>query len=107
MVAECASEQGQFWAMHDVLFSGRIPASDPQTVRVESVAVAKELGMDIARFDACLDDEKVKQRIIADASEAQQVGVRGTPTFLINGKALVGAQPYRELCRRDRAGATS
>lgn len=97
MVAECASEQGQFWAMHDVLFSGRIPASDPQTVRVESVAVAKELGMDIARFDACLDDEKVKQRIIADASEAQQVGVRGTPTFLINGKALVGAQPIENF----------
>jgi protein-disulfide isomerase len=93
MVSECASEQGKFWQMHDALFSGRIPAGDPQSIRNAAALAAKELGLDVVKFDACLDDENIKQRIIADATEAQQVGVRGTPTFLINGKVLVGAQP--------------
>jgi protein-disulfide isomerase len=93
-VAECAAEQGKFWDMHDALFSGSVPRADDATIRAEATKVATQMGMDSERFGGCLNDDAVRQRIIADASEGQRVGVRGTPTFLINGRAFVGAQPF-------------
>jgi protein-disulfide isomerase len=97
VVAECAAEQGKFWQMHDALFSGRVPAADEATIRAAGADLAKQFGMDGDAFAKCLDSEAVKQRIGIDAQEAQQVGVRGTPSFLINGRLLVGAQPFEQF----------
>lgn len=93
-VAECAAEQGKFWDMHNALFGGAVPRADDATIRAEAIKIATQMGMDGEKFGGCLTDDAVRQRIVADASEGQRVGVRGTPTFLINGKAFVGAQPY-------------
>jgi protein-disulfide isomerase len=97
VIAECAAAQGKFWQMHDAMFGGRIPSADESTMRAAGADVAKQLGMDVEAFSKCLDDDAVKLRINTDAQEAQQAGVRGTPSFLINGKLLVGAQPFEQF----------
>jgi protein-disulfide isomerase len=86
--AEAASAQGKFWQMHDRLFA------DPRNVGETTLrGYAKELGLDVAAFETAMASEKVEHRIQADLSEGNRVGVRGTPTFFVNGVLLSGAQP--------------
>ena len=55
---------------------------------------AQELGLDMGKFKSDLDSGKYKARIDSDMADAGKVGIGGTPSFLINGKKLIGAQPY-------------
>jgi protein-disulfide isomerase len=86
--ARCAGDQGRYWAYHDVLF-----ARQPHFERDQLVAYAIDLGLDRERFERCVDDHRFRAAVEADVAEGRELGVRGTPTFLINGKPLVGAQP--------------
>lgn len=52
------------------------------------------MGLNADTFNACVDSGKYNQRVRDEMTEAQQNGVSGTPTFFINDKAVVGAQPY-------------
>lgn len=93
--SECAAEQGRFWEYHEMLFKGAIPRDGEEAaVRQQLVDAASAMQLDTATFKTCLDGDDVAQRVNADANEGQQLGVTGTPSFLINGKPLVGAQPY-------------
>jgi protein-disulfide isomerase len=105
--AMAANEQGKFWPMHDKLFSNQ-QALD----RASLERYAQELGLDMGKFNSALDTGKFKARVQQDASAAAAVGVSGTPTFFVNGKMLVGAQPTdafgipSELTRADHLLAT-
>jgi protein-disulfide isomerase len=91
--ARCAGEQGKFWEYRDALFKA-------DTVSVDMhKAVAESLGLDGAPFLDCLKSEKYRDAVQADSKEAQQLGIGGTPTFVINGIVLAGAQPYEEFTR--------
>ena len=50
--------------------------------------------MDTARFNACVDTHKYKDRVETDIKEGNDAGVYGTPAFFINGRMLTGAQPF-------------
>jgi protein-disulfide isomerase len=90
VAARAAAAQGKFWAMHDRLY-----AADRGTLGRELyVKNAAELGLDAAKFKAALDADAGKAGIDADALAAAKVGATGTPTFFVNGKRVVGAQPY-------------
>ena len=93
VAAECAAEQGKFWAYHDVLFQ-RFGARTIDYTPAGLGGYAAGLQLDREKFDACLRDEKITARINADRQEGSRLGVRGTPTFFVNGQQLVGAQPY-------------
>ena len=93
-LAECAAEQGKFWEMHDALFSDKLPRADEPSMMAQGITLAATMGIDASKFKDCVNDDSVRQRVITDSKEAQRVGVTGTPTFLINGKPLVGAQPF-------------
>jgi protein-disulfide isomerase len=86
--ARCAGEQGRYWAYHDVLFDRQ-----PRFQRDDLVAYAMNLKLDRDRFERCLDRRTFRAAVEADFAEGRELGVRSTPTFLINGKPLVGAQP--------------
>ncbi len=87
--AQCANEQGKFWEMHDILFDNQ------QALDVASLkGYARNLGLDTAKFNDCLDSGKTASIVQNDLAAGRVYGVSGTPTFFINGKALVGAQPY-------------
>jgi protein-disulfide isomerase len=83
-----ANEQGRFWEMHDRLF-----ANQRALQRDDLLAHAKALGLDMARFTADLESPRLKAILDRDLAEGAKLGVEGTPTFFINGTALVGAQP--------------
>ena len=86
---ECALVQGKSWEYHDVLFANQ-NALDVQSLKKH----ASDLKLDSAKFDSCLDGGSKKAVVDADTQKGSSLGVSGTPTFFINGKMLVGAQPY-------------
>jgi len=92
--AQCANEQGQFWAYHDRLFADQTKLAD-----ADLKASAAALGLDAAKFNACVDSHKYKDRVEADIKAGNEAGVNGTPAFFINGRMLSGAQPYDEFKR--------
>ena len=60
----------------------------------EFLKIAKNIGLDSAKFDECLDSGKYAEQVKSQINEGQQAGVRGTPAFLINGELISGAQPF-------------
>ena len=86
--AHCAGDQGKYWEYHDVLFKNT-GALDDQSLK----RFAKDLGLDTAGFDACLDGGKHAERVRRDVRQGQELGVSGTPAFFINGRFLSGARP--------------
>jgi protein-disulfide isomerase len=89
--AECAREQGKFWEYHDRLFASQGPFAFTMG---NLKHYAKELGLDIAAFNQCLASGKYAQKVDAETGVGKMLGLRGTPSFFINGRPLVGAQPY-------------
>ncbi|MFQ3632412.1 thioredoxin domain-containing protein [Roseiflexus sp.] len=96
-VANCAGEQGAFWQMHNRIFAGMERrewgsgnADDFRTF----LRYADELNIDAAQVQQCVESNRYSARIQSDILEGQQAGVRSTPSFLINGQLLVGAQPF-------------
>lgn len=89
LAAQCANEQDAFWPYHDMLFVGELDLS-----RSSYEDYAEQLGLDLEQFTACLDEERYLEGIGADVAEATSIGLSSTPTFFINGLALVGAQPF-------------
>jgi protein-disulfide isomerase len=81
--AEAASGQGQFWQMHDLLFENQ---THLKAQHLHSYA--ERLGMDMARYTAEMDDEIYLQRVREHMDSARHSGVRGTPTFFVNGRVL-------------------
>ncbi len=86
--ANCAAEQGAFWEYHEALYSG---AYSLNTTGFEQYA--SDLGLDVATFTACQESGRYNEEIVGDYSAARMAGVTGTPTFFINGRKLIGAQP--------------
>ena len=79
--AEAAAGQKKFWQMHDVLFENQ---THLKAQHLHSYA--ERLGLDIARYTAEMDDEIYLQRIREHMESGRQSGVRGTPTFFVNGR---------------------
>lgn len=89
IAAECANDQGAFWDFHDLLFENQDSFNQEMFV-----GFAEELELDVDQFTTCQNDSAVRGEVIADYAEAQRLGANGTPTFFINGRRVVGAQPY-------------
>jgi protein-disulfide isomerase len=87
-----AGEQGKFWEMHDLVMANQ------QAIKTDDLlAKARSLNLDMARFTADLESDKVKQRLEADKREGEQANVTGTPTFFINGREYSGALPLSQF----------
>ena len=95
--ARCASEQGgdeSYWQMHDLLFANQERwANNSNHVDIFK-SFAAELALAQAEFDECLDSGRYAEAVNVEVDEGVQLGVRGTPSFFINGQPLVGAQPF-------------
>ena len=86
--ARCATDQGKFWEFHDAMFAIGADATPATLDRL-----ARNAGLDLAAFTACRTSGKYKAAVQASNDEGAALGVSGTPTFFINGRILVGAQP--------------
>jgi protein-disulfide isomerase len=87
-----AHEQGKFWEYHDILFQNQKALK-----REDLEKYAQQLGLNMDKFKSALDSGKFKDHVAKDQAEGNKVGARGTPTFFINGKKLVGAQPQENF----------
>jgi protein-disulfide isomerase len=76
------------WQFHDVLFKNQDKLG---TEFYE--AVAKDMGLDMARLAADLKSDRVRGAVVTDANEARRLGITGTPAFVLNGVLIVGARP--------------
>lgn len=89
--SECAGVQGKFWEMHEKIFA----ANNTGTFNVQEwKKAAKDLGLDSAKFDKCLDGGEMAARVAQDQSEGTDAGVGGTPATFVNGKMVEGAVPF-------------
>lgn len=86
--ARCAGAAGHYWAYHDRLFEAQ-PQFEPDAL----VRYAVELGIDREWFAQCLHDRRFAQAVDEDLAQARALGITRTPTFLINGRILVGNHP--------------
>ena len=98
--ANCAGEQGKYWEMHDRLFSNQ------NTLGAQELPNhAQAIGLDAAKFSACLESGKYTAKVRKDLNDAQKYGATGTPTFFVGltdpkssdvkaVRKIVGAQTY-------------
>jgi protein-disulfide isomerase len=99
--AQCANEQSAFWPYHDKLFSSENLGDDVYK------QYAQDLGLDMTKFDDCLSNHTYQQYVQSNSDFAQNLGVNSTPTFFINGLAVVGAQPlnvFQQVIDKELAG---
>lgn len=88
--AEAAGLQGKFFEMHDLLYENQQQWSSRVTTNPQSIFenYAKELGLDIAKYNADYAAETTNSTINADKQSGSQTGVTGTPTYFINGQKM-------------------
>ena len=99
--AMCAGEQDAYWPYHERLFGSESLGNSTY------LQYAQELGLNMTTFEACLTEHKYQQAIQTDSDFALNLGIRSTPTFFINGLAVVGAQPldvFKQVIDKELAG---
>jgi protein-disulfide isomerase len=90
-----AHKQGKFWKLYDLMYANRNKLEDDHLREY-----AQSAGLDLARFDADLEDKALMKVIEKDKLEGMRFGVEGTPTFFVNGKLYQGASDYPEIVDR-------
>jgi protein-disulfide isomerase len=90
--AEAAARQDRFWQMHDLLFANR-----RQLEAADLRRYAKEIGLDLERFESDLADPAIKARIKRDLRSGLQSGVDGTPSLFIEGRRYGGDRDLASL----------
>ena len=88
MASECAADQGKFWEYVDLAYMRQSELSADALTEW-----AGELSLDTPLFERCLASEAKRDTVMQDYSEARSRNLRGTPTFLVNGKEV----PTNEL----------
>jgi len=95
--AYCAGDQEKFWEMHDIIFANQTGENVGAFTDKRLTAFAENIGLDKAKFNECFTSGKYANQVKQDGVEAAKAGVKATPSFVINGKLLEGAQPFSEF----------
>ncbi|GAB2645101.1 hypothetical protein GCM10027169_11350 [Gordonia jinhuaensis] len=89
---EAAAVQGAFWEMHDILLTHQ-----DDLTRDDLIGYARDLGLDVDRFTAEIENRAHRERIAQDVDSAECSGVAGTPTFFINERRHYGAYDFESI----------
>ncbi len=92
--ARCAQAQDRFWDFHDLLYERQAGENLGAFSKARLKAFGRELGLDTAAFDACVDSGTYAGTVTADFGDVRGLGMTGTPTFMIGSRRIVGAQPF-------------
>lgn len=85
---ECAQEQNKFWEFHDKVYQNQTSLTEDSFV-----PFATELNLNEAQFTSCLSSNRYADEVAEDLAAGVDAGVRGTPTFFINGNRIAGSIP--------------
>jgi protein-disulfide isomerase len=91
--AEAAGLQGKFWEMHDLLYENQKAWHEAFDVRPIFEGYAKQIGLDMNRYQKDLNGDQVANRILQDGKRGHSMGVKGTPTVFLNGREV----PFESL----------
>ncbi len=99
--AEAAGLQGEFWAMHDILFERQGEWSSLSDPREKFVEYAEELGLNTANFENDMDSSEAKDGVDDDYSGGLGLGLNSTPTFFLQGERIrpQSLEEFRALVR--------
>jgi protein-disulfide isomerase len=92
--SEAAAMQGKFWDMYRLLYANQadwVNLSDPHSI---FDGYAEQVGLDMTKFKADIDSTAAKAAVVADQTEGEHIGIDQTPTFFVNGKAVINPQSY-------------
>ena len=101
--ARCAGAQGKYWQYHDLLFQNE------ELDKEQLKQYARDLSLDQARFNTCLDSGQEAAAVQKDVEEGKALGIAQTPGFFVNGHFFNGAVPYatlRDLVQQQLTAAT-
>jgi protein-disulfide isomerase len=89
LAGQCAGEQGKFWEMEDALFQRQsVWGTTSRNPTAAFRDLARGIGVDLDKYNACMDSQRYAGRIEASHREGAARGVTGTPTFFVNGREL-------------------
>jgi protein-disulfide isomerase len=99
--AACADEQGKFWEFHDALYQTQDQWNGEATGNPDKFMkqLGKQLGLNTAQFDQCVDSKKMQAKIQAHWALANARKVNQTPTFVIGDKQVPGALNYDQFAK--------
>lgn len=98
IAAECAKVQKPeaYWKLYDAYFTHQAEVN-PQNVKEKAQEFLKDSGIDMAKWGTCYDNKETAAKVNAQHDQGASLGVTGTPAFFINGRMLVGAQPFEQF----------
>ena len=98
IAAECAKVQKPeaYWKLYDDYFNHQAEVN-PGNVKEKAQEYLKDSGIDMAKWGTCYDNKETQAKVQAQNDEGKSLGVTGTPAFFINGRMLVGAQPFEQF----------
>lgn len=88
----CANLQDKFWAFHDLVYEGYVGLE-----RSALEGYAEQAGLEMEQFNLCLDERKMAAKVQANEQSARQLGLRGTPGFVVDGQVLPGPPSFEML----------
>ena len=97
LAAGCAGEQGRFFEMMDAIFNRQNEWAELRNPARKIRDYAGQLGLDMARFDACVETAHAKPAVDATYAEGERLGVNATPTYFVNGREWPGLLNYDQI----------
>ena len=91
LAARAAQDQGKFWEYHDLLYENQSGGFSEERL----IELAREARLDVERFEEDLASGRFERAVAEDFQEGQELGITGTPTFVINGRVVAGVEPPR------------
>ncbi len=92
--SECAADQGKFWEAVEAIYAHQDELSDDSLRRS-----ATEIGLDLGKFNQCLDSGSLKARVDRDRADGKALGVNATPTFFVGHQVAEGVPDLAELSK--------
>ena len=107
VAAACAYRQGNeaFWAYHRRLFQEAERLSEGRSLFLQ---LARETSLDLSRFAGCVDERQGLFDVARDVAEGEELGIRGTPAFFVNGRPVLGLvrpEYFRYIIEQELAAA--
>lgn len=106
LYAYCADEQKRFWGWHNLLFETQLDWSFLQNTDEKFHEYARSIGLNLTKLDACLKNPKAEKFVKEEKANNESLGIRVTPSFLINKKLVVGSKPLVEELNRYFSNST-
>lgn len=107
LAARAAQEQGKFWEFHDAAYAVQKSPNSGTFSDENLLKLARGIGVDMARFEDAFLSERYRDAVEAAFRTGQDAGVTGTPTFVIEGRVIVGAQPLEVFIQAIEAARSS